>query len=88
MPINEEFKKVKKTGVELGGSVRERTVGYITGALGLVAGLAWNDAIKSLIDSFVSVGSGGIIAKFIYAVLVTVIIVVITSALIRNSSKN
>ena len=30
--------------------VRERTMGYIVGALGLVAGLAWNDAIKSLIE--------------------------------------
>lgn len=54
----------------------------IVGALGLVVGLAWNDAIKSLIEFFYPAGQGGLPAKFIYAavltVLVTTIIIIFT----------
>ncbi len=35
----------------LRGEFKKRVAGYILAGLGLVAGLAWNDAIKALIDS-------------------------------------
>jgi len=56
--------------------VREKTLGYIMAALGLVAGLAWNEAIKGLIDSYFPLATGGIMVKFIYAVLITVAVVI------------
>lgn len=48
-----------------------------TAAFGFVAALAWNNAIQSLIDRYISEGSG-LRSKFYYAVIVTVIAVVIT----------
>lgn len=58
--------------------VREQTVGYITAAFGLIAGLAWNEAIKSFIETIFVFGNGTIWAKFIYASFVTVILVLVT----------
>jgi len=66
--------------------VREQTVGYIATALGLVAGLAWNEAIKDLINSIYPSG-GGLGAKFIYAIVITIAIVVVSSYLLRFSQK-
>ncbi|MEK9171243.1 MAG: DUF5654 family protein, partial [Patescibacteria group bacterium] len=42
----------------LSKQVREKTTGYILAAFGLVAGLAWNDAIKSTIDRFFPLNQG------------------------------
>ena len=33
---------------EIKTQLKDQTAGYMAGALGLVAGLAWNDAIKAL----------------------------------------
>lgn len=68
--------------------VREKTFGYITAALGLVAGLAWNEAIKSLIEYFYPASQNGLAAKFIYAIVITLVVVVISSYLIRLSSRD
>lgn len=58
--------------------IRKRTAGYIITALGLVAGLAWNDAIKSMIESLYPLNGDGVTAKFIYAVVITAIIVFVS----------
>ena len=71
----------------LKAELRERTAGYILTALGLVAGLAWNDAISSFIKYFFPLDTNGIIAKFIYAVVIKVIIVVISNSLLRIISS-
>ena len=63
--------------------IKEQTAGYMTAALGLVAGLAWNDAIKSLIEAFYPFAKDGLVAKFFYAVLVTIVVVFISRALLR-----
>ena len=77
------FTKVKEEGKALRKEVRERTLGFITGGLGLVAGLAWNDAIKALIEYFFPLGKESIPAKFIYAVLISVIVVALSVYLVR-----
>ncbi len=51
---------------------------YILAAFGLVAGLAWNDAIKALIDYLFPQDKSTLWAKFIYAVLITALVVIIT----------
>lgn len=67
---------------------RSQIVGYIVAALGLVAGLAWNEAIRSLIDYlFPFSGGNGLAAKFVYAALVTIVIVLVSSYLIRVGGK-
>lgn len=47
-------------------------------AASLVAALAWNEAIKKLIDSYIPKGQG-LLSLFIYAIIVTVVVVIITS---------
>ncbi len=59
---------------------------YIMAGLGLVAGLAWNDAIKSLIDAVFTFSRTGIIAKFAYAVLITAVVVLIGNYVFRTKS--
>lgn len=73
----------KNKKIALRAELREKTAGYILTALGLVAGLAWNDAISSLIKIAFPLDSNGLIAKFIYAVVVTIAIVIISSSLLR-----
>ena len=55
-------------------------------AFGLVAALAWNEAIRALINNFFSKGQG-IISLFIYAILVTVIAVVVSTRLIKIRAR-
>jgi len=57
-----------------------------TSGFGLVAALAWNEAIqafvKEYIDQYISVGSG-IISRFIYAIIITALAVLITYQLTK-----
>ena len=57
-----------------------------TSGFGLVAALAWNEAIqafvKEYIDRYISVGSG-IISRFIYAIIITALAVLITYQLTK-----
>lgn len=77
--MNEE--EVKKKALRQ--TIRERTSGYIVAALGIVAGLAWNDAIRAFIDYVFPVSTESILAKFLYAVLITVVVVLLSSWIIR-----
>jgi len=73
---------------ELKNEVKTQVTGYIVAALGLVAGLAWNDAIKTLIEFiFPLAGGNSVIIKFIYALLITGIVVLITLLLTRAMNK-
>ena len=49
----------------------------MTTAFAFVAGSAWNDAIQSLLNEFIQQGSA-VSAMIIYAVIVTIIAVVVT----------
>lgn len=69
--FKEKAEKVKE-------ATREQTLGFITAALSLVAGLAWNDAITSAIKELFPAGASNIWAKFGYAALVTIVVVVLT----------
>jgi len=60
---------IKKVGKE----VKESVVGYITAAFGLVAGLAWNEAIKSFIEFLFPLSKNTLLAKFVYAGILTLI---------------
>lgn len=67
--------------------VKEQTKGYFMAALGLVAGLAWNDAIKSLIEAlFPFSKSSGVLAKFFYAAVITYGIVLVSHYILRPAS--
>ncbi len=85
--IKQRFQRLREEQANLRREVKERTIGYIVAALGLVAGLAWNEAIKSLIDQFFPHPENDVFIKFIYAILVTVLVVVVTVYLIRFIQK-
>lgn len=61
-------------------------VALSTAGFGLVAALAWNEAIqafvKEYIDKYISAGSG-IASRFIYALIITIIAVLVTYQLSR-----
>lgn len=55
--------------------LRKRIFSYIAAGFAFVAGLAWNDAIKAFIDYLIPETGSGVAAKFLYALLVTVFVV-------------
>ncbi len=69
-PDNEKVEAARKVGK----SLKKRIFGYLAAGLGLVAGLAWNDAIKAVIDHFLPDNASTIIAKVVYALAITIII--------------
>ena len=83
-----EIKNRIKNGQErIKREVIEKTSGYILAALGFVVGLAWNDAVKALIDDLFPLNKDGIFAKFAYALLATIIIIAATIILTRKTEK-
>jgi len=70
-------------------AMKNQTIGYVAGAFSLVAGLAWNDAVKALIESLFPLDSSSIWVKFIYAILITIVVVLLTQYIFRVlSDKN
>ena len=68
-------------------AVKEKALKYIMAGFGLVAGLAWNDAIKGLIQELFPLGRDSIFAKFVYALLVTLILVLVSVYLVKFLDK-
>ncbi|XWV25381.1 hypothetical protein QJ856_gp0383 [Tupanvirus deep ocean] len=60
----------------------------IGGALTFVGGLAWNDAFKTLIDSYYPDKSKNtVFAKFLYAIVVTIVIIIISFSIYMVNNK-
>ena len=62
--------------------VISQSLSNLVTAFGLVAALAWNEAVKSLIENFFPKGQNTL-SLFIYALLVTVIAVIVSSRLMK-----
>ena len=69
---------IKENSAEIKKEAKKKMIGYITTALSLVAGLAWNEAIKGIIEYLFPIEQNTILAKLIYAVAITIILAVIT----------
>lgn len=80
--------KIAHKSTKFARQVREKVAGYILAAFGFVAALAWNEAIKELIDHFYPLDANGLVAKFVYAVVVTVVVVVVSLILIKFSKDD
>jgi uncharacterized membrane protein YidH (DUF202 family) len=74
---------VGKKGHEVRSAFADQTMNYVTAALSLVAGLAWNDAIKSAIEFLFPLEKNNILAQFIYAIVLTTVVVILTLVLRR-----
>lgn len=66
--------------------VVEKLAALITAAFGLVAALAWNNAIQSIFQSIFGEASS-IIAMLAYAILVTILAVYVTVKIGNLSEK-
>ena len=66
--------------------IMETILGLITTAFAFVAGLAWNDAIQKLIEQFIGTGDA-LPSLFTYAIVVTVVAVIVTVLLARVAAK-
>ncbi|MFH1631565.1 MAG: DUF5654 family protein [bacterium] len=72
------LKHVKNGSNEVKKTVRTKVSTYILAGLGFVAGLAWNDAIKEMINVMFPGDGEGLVAKFVYALAVTLFVVIAT----------
>ncbi|MFZ5982594.1 MAG: DUF5654 family protein [Patescibacteria group bacterium] len=80
--------KLKKERENFQKEVQSKASQYIGAGFGLVAGLAWNDAIKALIDRFFPQDSSGSLwAKFTYAILMTLVVALISYYLTKIFKK-
>lgn len=61
-------------------------IALASAALGLVAALAWNDAIKETIKRLLN-GDETLASKYTYAILVTLLAVVVVLILARLAAK-
>jgi iron-sulfur cluster repair protein YtfE (RIC family) len=78
--LNHEVSKFTK-------AFRENFATLIISALGLVAALSWNDAIKTTIETLLP-SVGNVIYKYYVAITVTVLSVVITFFISKIKPKN
>jgi len=76
LPDIEKFVK-KYNLLRSTGSFFERASVFLISALGFIAALAWNEALKALF-ALLSNGGNTVSLKFLYAVLVTILAIFVT----------
>jgi len=72
-----QIEKIKSESEKIRQEVKKRTLGYIIAGLGLVVGLAWNDAIKNLIEYLFPLSKNTLLVKFLYAFVITILLAII-----------
>mgnify|MGYP001018354865 CR=1 FL=1 len=81
------YQLLKKEQAEIKKSVTDKMFTLATSAFGLVAALAWNDAIKAFFEIYFPT-QDQLFAKIWYALIVTTLAVVITYYLGKFSGKD
>ena len=80
----------KKTDHKLHIEIVKQMVTLSTSAFGLVAALAWNSVIQEFVNSYIKKwlpAGSGIISLLVYALIITVLAVLITVQLSKLSEK-
>ncbi len=94
--ISKNFTKFKNDKInlvekELHQQLIKQLLTLATAGFGLVAALAWNDAIqfifRNYLDPVLKDTSGGVVSRLIYAVIVTIIAVFVTYNLSKISGR-
>ena len=67
-------------------NLRSKAPEIIMGSLGLLTGLAWNNAFSTLINHYFPVGtsSGSYLFKFLYAIIMTILFVAIITLIVGD----
>ena len=79
-------KTKKEETRHLSSAIATQTVTLITTSFGLVAALAWNEAIKEYVTEYIKpyfAKGSGVISLFIYAVAITIFSVLLTIQLTK-----
>lgn len=71
---------------EVKGQVLETIATLMTTAFGLIAALAWNEAIKAIILLYIPKGDG-VTGLLVYAIIITIIAVIATIIIARAIAK-
>ncbi|HOX96533.1 MAG TPA: DUF5654 family protein [Candidatus Woesebacteria bacterium] len=80
------MKPAKKKVNKLSQEIAIQTLTLVSSALGLVAALAWNQAITEYVDVYIKpyfAKGSGVISLFIYAIFITAITVVVALQMAR-----
>ncbi len=83
-----DIQKIKSEGIQLRQEVRQKTADLILAAFGFVAGLAWNEAVKALIEEVFPAHNNSVWAKLTYALLVTLLVVLVSAYFVRTAAKD
>ena len=86
MENKQHLNKIKNEIKKINEEIKEKTLTFILGGFGLVAALAWNEAIKTLFETFFP-KKNALIGKFIYAIIVTIIVVLVSLQFRKISEK-
>jgi large-conductance mechanosensitive channel len=88
--VPKTVRRISKHVFGMSKEVFRQLLTLATGALGLVAALAWNAVIQAFVADYIKPllgGASGIISLLIYAVVVTILAVVITYNLSKLVEK-
>jgi uncharacterized membrane protein (DUF106 family) len=80
----------KKQSKELAKAVIKQMIALSTAGFGLVAALAWNNVIQETVATYIKpylAKGSGIISLLVYAIIVTLLAVIITYNLTKISEK-
>lgn len=87
MAFEKKLEKIKKDGEELKSEIQEKVISYVGAGFGVIASLAWNEAIKAMIEYLFPLKQDTIFAKFLYAGIMTLVLVVVTIYLVKVFKK-
>lgn len=86
-----KFGGIKKQTKGLKKEFSKQLLTLVTSGFGLVAALAWNELIKEIVAEYIKPaigGASGIVSLFIYAILITLLAVLVTYNLSRVVKKS
>jgi len=89
--MSKTIHRLKNNVSEVKKEVAKQMLTLATSGFGLVAALAWNSFIQEVVESYIKPlvgGSSGIVSLFIYAVLITILAVIVTYNLSRLTKRS
>lgn len=66
---------------------KDRTAHYLLAGMSVAVGLAWNDAVKKSIDYYLPLSKSSVRTYFVYALALTVILVLISFSILQLGVK-
>lgn len=86
--MNYTEKRAIRAAQQARRTITKKMLTYIATGFGLVAGLAWNEAIKTLLDYLIPDAGNSVLAKIIYAMVVTIFVGIVLWGIEKFSHEN